>query len=72
MIFKQLKSLSLNVRIKAGWSLGNFTDSLLKNEYVDLISFDFLRFLIVEIFWSRFLPSSFCSMCQVLIKRYFL
>ena len=32
MIFKQLTSYSLNVRTKAAWSLGNFTDSVLKNK----------------------------------------
>ena len=32
IIFRQLQSNSVNVRIKAGWSLGNFTDSLLRNK----------------------------------------
>lgn len=35
VIFKQLKSPSLNVRMKAGWSLGNFTDSVLRNRVHD-------------------------------------
>ncbi|XP_065054489.1 HEAT repeat-containing protein 6-like [Rhopilema esculentum] len=49
VIFRQLKSPSLNVRIKAGWSFGNLTNSLITNWSSTESNLEFSSLFILEL-----------------------